>query len=81
MASALVNKKTFYQNPEQFFAGIKAMRAEHRPRAQLRQRAQLVEHKFFERVVRHDERLSTEDRIIYFVVTNIHMSDPLIASS
>jgi hypothetical protein len=25
----------------------------HRPRAQLRQRAQLVEHKFFERVVRH----------------------------
>jgi hypothetical protein len=29
------------------------MRAEHHPRAQLRQRAQLVEHKFFERVVRH----------------------------
>jgi len=62
------------QNPEEFIAGIKAMRAEHRPpawpkrrvsqptialrrgegpRAQLRQRAQLVEHKFFERVVRH----------------------------
>jgi len=31
----------------------KAMRAKHRPRAQLRQCAQLAGHKFFERVVGH----------------------------
>jgi hypothetical protein len=41
------------QNSEEFIAGIKAVCAEHRPRAQLRQRAQLVQHKLFERVVRH----------------------------
>ena len=34
----------------------RAIRAEHRPRAQLRQRAQLVEHKFFEPVVRQNAR-------------------------
>ena len=41
------------QNPEKVFAGIESMRAEHRLRAHVRQRAQLVEHKFLERVVRH----------------------------
>ena len=44
----------FVQNPEEMIAGINPVRAEHRPRAQLRQRAQLVEHKFFERVVRQN---------------------------
>jgi hypothetical protein len=28
MASALVNKKTLYQNPEEFFAGINSMRTD-----------------------------------------------------
>jgi hypothetical protein len=37
------------------------MRAKHRPRADLRQRAQLVEHKFFERVVSHRKSLAETD--------------------
>ena len=40
------------QNPEEMIAGINPVRTEHRLRPHIRQRAQLVEHKFFERVVR-----------------------------
>ena len=43
----------FVQNSEEVIAGIQAVRAKHRLGAQFRQRVQLVEDKFFERVVRH----------------------------
>jgi len=36
------------QNPEEMVVLIQSVRAEHRPGPHLRQRAQLVEHKFFE---------------------------------